>query len=71
LKRKKKSLPLDPDRLLDTDDVAAMLGVSTIWVRQHSNGTRQPTIPSVKIGRCVRFIREEVLEFIKSMRRAA
>ena len=61
----------DPDRLLDVPEVAAMLRMYEAWVRQHSNGLRQPAIPSIKLGKCVRFRREDVLEFIKSMVRCA
>jgi excisionase family DNA binding protein len=60
-----------PDHLLTVGEVAAMLRVSEAWVRQHSNGLRRPAIPSVKLGKCVRFRRESVLEFIKSMERVA
>jgi hypothetical protein len=59
------------DHLLTVEQVAGMLGVSEAWVRQHSNGMRRPAIPSVKLGKCVRFGRESVLEFIKSMERVA
>jgi len=61
----------DPDRLLSVGEVAAMLGMSEAWVRQHSNGTRRPAIPSVKLGKCVRFRRDAVLDFIRSMERVA
>jgi excisionase family DNA binding protein len=61
----------DLDRLLTVYEVAAMLGVSQACVRQHSNGMRRPAIASVKLGKCVRFRRESVLEFIKSMERVA
>jgi excisionase family DNA binding protein len=61
----------DSARLLCVDEVAALLGMSTAWVRQHANGLRQPTIPSVKLGKAVRFRRERVLEFIQSMERCA
>lgn len=61
----------DPDRLLDVPEVARMLAMSEAWVRQHANGLRRPAIPSVKLGKCVRFRREAVLEFIKSMERCA
>jgi len=50
----------DPDRLLDVGEVAAMLGMSEAWVRQHSNGMRRPSIRSLKLGKCVRFRREAV-----------
>jgi hypothetical protein len=45
--------------------------MSAAWVRQHSSGLRRPLIPSVKLGKCVRFRRETVLQFIKSMERVA
>jgi predicted DNA-binding transcriptional regulator AlpA len=61
----------DPDRLMTVEDVARMLGMSAAWVRQHSSGLRRPLIPSVKLGKCVRFRRETVLQFIKSMERVA
>ena len=61
----------DSDRLLTVEDVARMLGMSTAWVRQHSNGMRRPEIPSVKLGKCVRFRRQSVLQFITSMERVA
>ena len=61
----------DPDRLLDVPEVAHLLGMSEAWVRQHSNGLRQPAIPSIKLGKCVRFRREAVLEFIAAQERYA
>jgi len=61
----------DPGRLLCVEEVAALLGMSTAWVRQHSNGLRRPGIPSVKLGKAVRFRRSQVEEFIRSMERLA
>jgi len=61
----------DSERLLDVSEVARLFGMSEAWVRQHSNGMRRPSIPSVKLGKCVRFRRETLLEFIKSMERCA
>ena len=59
----------DPDQLLEVPEVSQMLRMSQAWVYQHSNGVRQPTIPSVKFGKSVRFRREDIREFIKSMER--
>jgi excisionase family DNA binding protein len=56
-------------RLLTVEDVAAQLGVSEAWVYQHSCGARRPTLPSVKLGRAVRFRPESVDEFIHQMER--
>jgi len=61
----------DPDRLLDVAEVAGLLGMSEAWVRQHANGLRRPQIPNVKLGKCVRFRRAAVLEFIRSAERCA
>ena len=59
----------DSDRLMSVDEVARMLGMSACWVRQHANGMRRPEIPSVKLGKCVRFRRQRVMEFIEQQER--
>ena len=61
----------DPDRLMTVEEVARQLAMSTAWVRQHSNGMRRPEIPSVKLGKSVRFRRQRVMEFIRSLERVA
>jgi predicted DNA-binding transcriptional regulator AlpA len=67
-----RQIQSDPcERLLDVAEVAHLLGMSEAWVRQHASGLRRPSIPSVKLGKCVRFRRETVIEFIKSMERCA
>jgi predicted DNA-binding transcriptional regulator AlpA len=66
-----KLVPVDADRLMDVSEVARLLGMSEAWIRQHANGSRRPQIPSVKLGKCVRFRRAAVLNFIASMERCA
>jgi excisionase family DNA binding protein len=61
----------DPDRLMTVEEVARQLAMSTAWVRQHSNGMRRPEIPSVKLGKSVRFRRQRVMEFVRSQERVA
>jgi predicted DNA-binding transcriptional regulator AlpA len=57
--------------LLTVKDVAKLLNMSPAWLRQHSDGQRQPTIPSLKMGsKSVRFSRPAVEEWVKSMERA-
>jgi excisionase family DNA binding protein len=58
-----------PENLLTVDQVADLLSMSQAWVRQHSSGFRKPAIPSVKLGKSVRFRRDRVLEFVRSMER--
>jgi excisionase family DNA binding protein len=57
--------------LMTVHEVAKMLSMSAAWVRQHSDGQRQPRIPSLKMGsKSVRFSRPAVEEWVKSMERA-
>jgi excisionase family DNA binding protein len=49
------------DRLLDADDVAALLNVPTRWVRE---ATRSGRIPHVRLGRYVRYDRGDVLAWL-------
>lgn len=56
--------------LMTVHEVAKMLSMSAAWVRQHSDGHRQPTIPSLKMGsKSVRFSRPAVEAWVKSMQR--
>jgi hypothetical protein len=55
------------DRLLTVEDVADMLQMSPAWVRAHANGRRKPELRSVKCGKCHRFRREVVEQFVKSL----
>jgi excisionase family DNA binding protein len=57
--------------LLSVEQVAELLGVSAAWVYQHSRGDRRPRVPSVRLGRVVRFKRDSILRFIEEMERAA
>jgi hypothetical protein len=54
-----------PERLLTPKDVAERLCVSAAWVLDHASGRRRPYLPSVKLGKVVRFRREDVELFIK------
>lgn len=58
------------ERLMTVVEVAEYLHVSPCFVRQHSSGLRQPTIPSVKLGKSVRFRRAAVESFIGEQERA-
>ena len=56
--------------LMTVQDVAVLLNMSTAWVRQHSDGQRQPTIPSLKMGsKSVRFSRPAVVAWMKTLQR--
>jgi len=60
----------DPDRpLLNVKQVAALMGVSAAWVLAHANGNRRPKLPSVKLGKVVRFQPAKVNEFIQECSR--
>ena len=57
-----------PERLLTPREVADILAVSTAWVLDHSS-RRRPHLPSVKLGKAVRFRRTDVEEFIRECSR--
>jgi predicted DNA-binding transcriptional regulator AlpA len=54
-------------RLLDAQEVAALLNVSASWVRDHST-RRQPRLPVVRLGSLLRYRREDLLAWIDEMR---
>ena len=58
-----------PVKLLTAQEVAAWLGVSARWVLAHAAGLNRPTLPSVKLGKAVRFERNDVEEFIRQCAR--
>ena len=52
------------EKLLGAKEVAHWLGVSRAWVFEHSNGRRRPFLPSVKLGKSVRYRPVDVDAFI-------
>jgi excisionase family DNA binding protein len=52
-------------RLLAPDEVAQWLGVSPGWVRDHAR-RKEPRMKAVKVGKLLRFRREDVEEFIRA-----
>ncbi len=57
-----------PEHLLTPNEVAEILAVSVAWVLDHAS-RRRPQLPSVKLGKTVRFRPEEVEEFIRECAR--
>jgi predicted DNA-binding transcriptional regulator AlpA len=57
-------LRMPHEKLLGAKDVAHWLGVSRAWVFEHSNGRRRPFLPSVKLGKSVRYRPVDVDAFI-------
>jgi excisionase family DNA binding protein len=56
------------EKLLTVEDVADILNVSRAWVYDHADRKR-PLIPSVRLGKAVRFRPEDVQKFIDDMTR--
>jgi excisionase family DNA binding protein len=46
--------------LLSVGEVAEWLNVSSGWVYDHAIGRRRPVLPSVKLGKALRFHEDEV-----------
>lgn len=51
--------------LLNPLDVAEWLGVSAAWVKDHAT-RKHPRIPTVKVGKLLRFRRVDVRDFIRA-----
>lgn len=47
-------------QLLTVADIARWFKISRGWVFDHAAGRRQPILPSVKLGKSLRFREEEV-----------
>ncbi|MGD0669409.1 MAG: helix-turn-helix domain-containing protein [Bryobacteraceae bacterium] len=59
-----KMCPSDGEKLLTAEEAAERLAVSRAWVLAHANGNRRPTLPSVKLGKLVRFSPEALKKFV-------
>ena len=56
-----------PERLLEAEDVAALLGMTTDWVYQEVRAKR---LPHIRLGRYVRFRRESIDAWLDACERA-
>jgi excisionase family DNA binding protein len=52
------------EKLLTPDELARWLGVSSAWVRDHAT-RKQPQLPTVRLGKLMRFRAEEIDRFLK------
>ena len=59
------------DPLLTPAEVARWLHTSSGWVRDHASGRRRPLLPSLKLGKCLRFRASDVENFIVECRQLA
>jgi len=59
----------DNGALLTAHEVAKRLHVSTAWVLAHAGGRYHPILPSIKMGRAVRFRQTDIDAFIEHCRR--
>ena len=58
-----ESKHLPDEKLLTPREVASWLDVSVDWVQDHAT-EKEPRIASVRVGKLLRFRREDVEEFI-------
>jgi predicted DNA-binding transcriptional regulator AlpA len=57
-------------RLLNARQVAEQLNLSIAWVLAHAEGRRLPVLPSLKLGKAVRFRSTDIEDFLERCRRA-
>jgi hypothetical protein len=60
----------DNGSLLTAREVAGRLHVSISWVLAHAEGRRLPVLPSLKLGKAVRFRVDDLEMFLEGCRRA-
>jgi excisionase family DNA binding protein len=53
--------------MLTVSDIARWLNVSIGWVHDHASGRRQPVLPSIKLGKSVRFREEDVNAWLTAL----
>jgi hypothetical protein len=58
-----------PLALLTAREVSRQLCVSVSWVLQHASGARRPIVPSIKLGKTVRFLQTDIDTFVEHCRR--
>ena len=58
------------EKLLTAGQVADILSVSTAWVYDHADRKR-PQLPSVRLGKAIRFRPADIEQFIEEMSRFA
>jgi excisionase family DNA binding protein len=54
-------------QLLTVRQVAEWLNVSPSWVRDHATNRRRPALPSLKLGKGLRFREEQLAEWIRRL----
>jgi predicted DNA-binding transcriptional regulator AlpA len=54
------------DKLLTPDEVAAMLDVKISWLMDHVSRV-EPIIPHIRLGKMIRFKRNDVIAWIDSL----
>jgi excisionase family DNA binding protein len=54
------------EKFLTPDDIAALLDVKVSWVMDHVTRI-EPIIPHVRIGKMIRFRRQEVMQWLDSL----
>jgi excisionase family DNA binding protein len=56
-----------PSQLLTVRQVAEWLNVSQSWVRDHAMHRRRPALPSLKLGKSLRFREDQIAEWIRQL----
>ncbi len=53
--------------LLTVRQVSEWLNVSPSWVRDHATNRRRPALPSLKLGKSLRFREDQVAKWIREL----
>jgi excisionase family DNA binding protein len=53
--------------LLTAGEVAEWLHVSRGWIHDHASGRRRPVLPSIKLGKSLRFNEDAINRWIQAL----
>jgi predicted DNA-binding transcriptional regulator AlpA len=55
------------NRLMTVSEVAHWLTISPAWVRDHGSGRRKPILPSIRLGKALRFRESDIEDFLRTV----
>ncbi len=56
-----------PQKLMTVREVSEWLQISEVWVRHHATGRRRPYLPTIRMGKTLRFDETAVTAWLGEM----
>jgi excisionase family DNA binding protein len=69
LREEREPIDRNSGELLTIDELAAHLKVAKSWIYTHTHARTKPRLPSIKLGKYLRFRLPEVYAYLETLRR--